>query len=360
MSRPGSGRRHALVVAAANELALATTLLFLAVTVVRWLRDPGSPLFIEDLRAALAVIGPLTGATITALILSPPGRRSGGHLNPAVTVALWLMGEFPGRRVAPYVVAQLAGSVLGTGLARLAWGSSTAAPAVDYAAIRPDPGWGALAVLLGEVGGMAMVVVAFGLFLARQRRLVPYVIGLSVAVVIAVLGPLSGASINPARQLGPALMSGRTTDLSIYLFAPVLGAALGAAIHRRIQARLQPVHPARGSKNVRPGIGDGSGPGGAALAHLGDVGADADAHLDAGREQRVLLERGELAEQHHAGAEERQRQRAAGLRHEAAGHEVHGLEDVGDPDVLVAAALPDEVHGRHVGAGPVLEAHPEV
>jgi glycerol uptake facilitator protein/aquaporin Z len=75
--------------------------LFLAVTIVRWLRDSGSPLYIADLNVALVVIGALSGTILAALILSPAGKRSGGHMNPAVTVALWAMGAFPGRRVVP-------------------------------------------------------------------------------------------------------------------------------------------------------------------------------------------------------------------------------------------------------------------
>jgi glycerol uptake facilitator-like aquaporin len=161
-------------------------------------------------------------------------------MNPSVTVSLWLMDAFPGRDVAPYVVAQLAGSVLGTALARLAWGPAAASPPVSYGAISPSPGWDASSVLVAEVGGMLAVVVVFGLFLARHPHLVPYVIGLSVGLVVAVLGPRSGGSINPARQLGPALLAGQTTALAIYLLAPILGAVLGAAVHHLLQRRLHP------------------------------------------------------------------------------------------------------------------------
>jgi glycerol uptake facilitator-like aquaporin len=102
---------------ALDEFELTTVLLFLAVTVVRWLRHPASPLFIPNLYVALAVVGFVSGAILTALIFTPPGRRSGGHMNPAVTITVWLVGVFPGRSVLPYVVAQLAGSVAGTALA---------------------------------------------------------------------------------------------------------------------------------------------------------------------------------------------------------------------------------------------------
>ena len=131
---------------------LTTVLLFLAVTVVRWLRDPGSALYIADLDVALAVIGVLSGTILTGLILTPPGRRSGGHMNPAVTVALWLMDVFPGRSVLPYVLAQLAGSAAGTALGRLAWGNAVSIPPVAYAAIRPAPTWQPASVFLAEAG----------------------------------------------------------------------------------------------------------------------------------------------------------------------------------------------------------------
>jgi glycerol uptake facilitator-like aquaporin len=229
---------------AVDEFALSTVLLFLAVTVVRWLRDPVSPLCIADLDVALAVIGVISGTILTGLIFTPPGKRSGGHMNPAVTVALWLMDVFPGRSVTPYVLAQLAGSVAGTALARLAWGRhALSLPSVGYAAIRPAPTWDPTAVFLAEAGSMLALILVVGFFLAHTRyaRLLPYVIGLSVGLVIALLGPLSGGSINPARQFGPAVLSGQTTDLWIYLVAPVLAAVLGASVHHLHIRRVRPL-----------------------------------------------------------------------------------------------------------------------
>ncbi|MEU6705521.1 MIP/aquaporin family protein [Streptomyces wuyuanensis] len=222
-----------------DEFVLTTVLLFLAVTVVRWLRDPDSALYVADLRMALVVIGAISGAILTGLILSPPGRRSGGHVNPAVTVGLWLMNAFPGRRVLPYVFAQLAGSAVGTGLACLVWGRAVTLPSVSHAAIRPAPTWQPASVFLAEVGGMLALTLVLAFFVAFPRftRGLPHVVGLSVGLVIATFGPLSGGSVNPARQLGPAVFSGRTTDLAIYLVAPVLGATLGAGVHQLLVRR---------------------------------------------------------------------------------------------------------------------------
>ncbi|WP_373292612.1 MIP/aquaporin family protein [Streptomyces camponoticapitis] len=228
-----------------DEYLLTTVLLFLTVTVVRWLRDPGSDLFIADLEVALAVIGVISGAILTALILSPPGRRSGGHMNPSVTVALWLMDAFPGRSVVPYALAQLAGSVTGTALARLVWGSTVSNASVSHAAIRPAPTWRAADVFLAEAGAMMALILVVGVILAYPRyiRTLPYVIGGSVALVIALLGPRSGGSINPARQFGPAALSGRTMDLWIYLVVPVLGAVIGSAIYHLFIWRFNACRP---------------------------------------------------------------------------------------------------------------------
>jgi hypothetical protein len=107
---------------------------------------------------------------------------------------------------------------------------------VADAVIEPASTWPPLSVFLAEAGSMAALVMVVALFLAHpaRMRLLPPVIGLSVALVITFLGPLSGGSINPARQFGPAAFSGRTTDLWIYLIAPILGAAVGAALHRMV------------------------------------------------------------------------------------------------------------------------------
>ena len=227
--RRGPGTRPPVT----EEFALTTVLLFLVVTVVRWLRDPGSVIYIADLPVALAAVGGISGTVVVALMLTASGRRSGAHMNPAVTVALWLMGAFPARGVAPYVLAQLAGSVTGTGLGRLAWGPAVALSSVGYVAIKPAPTWQPASVFVAEAGAMFALTLVVGAFLTRPRYacLLPYVIGLSVGLVIALLGTRSGGSINPARQFGPAVFSGQTTDLWIYLSAPVLGAVLGAAVH---------------------------------------------------------------------------------------------------------------------------------
>ncbi|MFE7843238.1 aquaporin [Streptomyces sp. NPDC057474] len=219
------------------EFALSTVLLFTVVTVVRWLMAPPSPLRIADVQTALAVVGVIVGAVLLCLIYSPWGRRSGAHMNPAVSVALWLMGAFPRRWVLPYVLAQLAGSLAGAALAGLVWGQTATAAPIRYAAVQPAPDWNGLSVFVAEFGCLVAVTLLIGFFLAypARARWLPLTLAAATALIVGVLGPRSGGATNPARQLGPALLSGESGYLAIYLIAPVLGAVLGAGIHQLLQ-----------------------------------------------------------------------------------------------------------------------------
>jgi glycerol uptake facilitator-like aquaporin len=258
MSEKLTGRTPLPFARAADEFLLCIVLLFIVVTMVRWVRAPDSPLHIADLHGALAVLGPLSGVVLVALIYSPPGRRSGGHMNPAVTIGLWLTDAFPGASVLPYVAAQLGGSLLGTELGQLVWGTAAAGPTVGNAAVRPGPGWGSSAVFLAETASVIVVILLVGHFLAHPAysRWLPVTVGLFVALLIVVLGAYSGGSANPARQFGPAIIAGQADMLWVYLLAPVVGAVLGASVHhllfRRFQIREPLSYKLDGSGSVPP------------------------------------------------------------------------------------------------------------
>ncbi|MFE7835105.1 aquaporin [Streptomyces sp. NPDC057474] len=229
--------RADLVRHSAYEFALTTVLLLVVVSLVRWLAFPGSSLAIGNPHTLFAVAGLAVAVVIAALMYSPLGRRSGGHLHPGVTVFLWSSGLFPGRAVLPYVAAQLAGSVAGTALAGLVWGKTVRQ--IGYAAVHPAPGTGALELFLIEGAALAAVFVAVTLVMARPslRALIPAVIGIGVGVVIATLGTVTGASINPARAFGPALLSDTYEHFWNYMIAPLVAPALVGFAHRAWRTR---------------------------------------------------------------------------------------------------------------------------
>src|SRR5580700_2473873 len=224
----------------AFELILTFVLLFGVVSIVRWVIGP-SPISraIPGIHAELWIVGAAVALLLAGLILSPPGRASGAHTNPAISLAMWRFGVFPGTGVVPYTIAQLFGSVLGVVAARLVWGHVVAESPVVYAALQPGPGWSTWELFVVEALGMTVIAFVVGLCLAVQRltSFVPWIVGGLVGLGIALLGTATGGSLNPARQFGPAVVSGQTQFLWAYLVAPLVGAALAAWLRSLLQYR---------------------------------------------------------------------------------------------------------------------------
>ena len=234
MSRPAMTRGE-IAANAGRELVLTTALVFTVVTIVRWLAGPGSPLAISTPAVLFAVVGALVAILIAGLMYSPLGRRSGGHMHAGVSLFVWLNGGLPGAAVLPYAVAQSIGSVAGAGLARLVWGS--AVEQIGYAAVQPEPGLGVVGLVLAEAIPLVVIFAAVTPCLAPDRRKwIPVVIGLGVGLTIALLAGVSGAALNPARQLGPALLSGQTAYLWAYLLVPVVTPLLVALAGQALRA----------------------------------------------------------------------------------------------------------------------------
>jgi aquaporin NIP len=164
----------------------------------------------------------LTFGLVVMVMIYAVGDVSGAHLNPAVTVGFWAARRFPAALVAPYAAAQVAGALAAAFALR--W----VAPGTTLGVTRPAvplPAAFALEVLLTFLLMFVILTVSTG-----SREQGPDA-GMAVGAVIALealfAGPLTGASMNPARSLGPALASGHLEALWLYLVAPVLGAALG-------------------------------------------------------------------------------------------------------------------------------------
>ncbi|WP_405594323.1 aquaporin [Streptomyces sp. NBC_01092] len=225
---------------AAYEFVLTTALFFSVLTVIRWLAHPGSPIAISDPDLLFPTVGTLVALLIGGLMVTPPGRASGGHMHPGVSVFVWLTGGMPGRAVLPFVAAQLAGSLAATGLARLVWGD--ALTQIGYAAVHPAASWGDGLLFLVEGGCLVPIFLGVALVASRPTtaKYIPVVIAVGVGLVVATLVPYSGASINPARALGPAIFAGHHDHLWVYLTASVLSPLLVALTLRALARRAQP------------------------------------------------------------------------------------------------------------------------
>lgn len=217
------------------ELILTCVLLFGVTTIVRFvIGDAPISLALPQIHVQLFLVGALVAVLLSTLIVSRPGKISGGHMNPAISLAMWRFGVFPAVGIVPYSVAQLIGSTLGVLAARLVWGAIVARPPVLYAVIQPAPVWSSAPLFAVELIGMGLIVFLVGYFLSNPRLApkVPWLVGILIGLGIALLGTQSGGSFNPARQFGPAVISGHTAELWVLLVAPMVGAELGAQLLR--------------------------------------------------------------------------------------------------------------------------------
>ena len=175
---------------------------------------------------------------VVFVLIQSLGTTSGAHVNPAVTVAFWAMGRFEGRRVLPYVLAQLAGAALGSGLVRV-----IATPGSDLGATLPAHGAGQALGIETFLTGWLMLVILRVTAGSEEAGVLAgsYPVGLAISATVAlealVAGPLTGASMNPARSLAPALLSGNWTAWWVYVVGPLAGALLAVAVEKGLRAR---------------------------------------------------------------------------------------------------------------------------
>jgi len=249
--------RHSLV-----ELILTCVLLFGVTTFVRFVvGDSPISRALPQIHVQLFLIGALVAALLSLLIISPPGKISGGHMNPAVSLAMWRFGVFPAIGIVPYILAQLLGSILGVLAARAVWGPVVARPPVLYAVIQPAPVWSSAPLFAAELIGMGLIVFLVGFFLSNPRLApkVPWLVGILIGLGIALLGTQSGGSLNPARQFGPAVVSAHTAKLWVFLVAPMVGAELGAQLLRAFRKRQVLTHRLCGTHPDGARLDDPSG-----------------------------------------------------------------------------------------------------
>ena len=181
-------------------------------------------------------VGLVFGLVIMVMVYAT-GHLSGAHINPAVTTAFTLTRHFPARHAVAYVGAQLLGATFGALVLLAVWPSEPA----SLGATLPSVGIGSALVYETVLTALLMFVI---MAVATDARAVgaaaAIAIGGAVGLDAIFGGPVTGASMNPARSFGPALAAGEWHDFWIYVLGPVLGAGLGALAYQFVRGE----HPA--------------------------------------------------------------------------------------------------------------------
>ena len=182
---------------------------------------------------ALGAVGiALAFGLVIMVMVYATGHLSGAHINPAVTVAFTLTRHFPPREAGAYIAAQCAGGTIAALLLLAIWPSQPA----ELGATVPSVGVGSAVVCEGVLSALLMFVI---MAVATDTRAVGAAAAIAIGGTIGLDalfgGPVTGASMNPARSLGPALAAWQWRDFWIYLVGPILGATVGGLAYQLIR-----------------------------------------------------------------------------------------------------------------------------
>lgn len=210
-----------------SEMLGTGLLLLIGLSIVILMFGSGSPVpeLIPNIGYRRLITGFLFGSTGALIAISPMGKASGAHINPAVTLAFFLMGKIDNRAAISYVLGQFAGAIVGC-IPILAWGSM--GMSISFGATVPGEGYSMNTVLLGEIITTFTMVTLLAVFLAFRnlRPYTPAIFPFLYSIMSYLEGAVSGTSTNPARSLGPAVISGQWEGWWIYWIGPVTGAFL--------------------------------------------------------------------------------------------------------------------------------------
>lgn len=172
----------------------------------------------------------VVGAVVAALIYTL-GHVSGAHINPAVTLGFCSVGSFPLSKVLGYITAQCTGAIAASATLRLTFGN-----VANLGATLPlNRNWSQSFILETILTFILMLVIlGSGLDRRAHNGFAGLAVGLTVGLEAAFMGPITGASMNPARSLGPALISGVWQYHWLYWLAPILGAQLAVLVYQQI------------------------------------------------------------------------------------------------------------------------------
>jgi aquaporin Z len=177
-----------------------------------------------------------------AVMVSATGAISGGHINPAVTIGAFLTGKIDALNAIGYLSAQFLGAIIAAAMTFVVLPTASLS-AIHYGTPLPAAGYSWYQLLLVEaVLTFFLMFVVYGTAIdARAPRVGGLFIGLTVALDILAGGPITGAAMNPARFLGPAVFDGSLGYSWLYFIGPILGAAAAALLYRyALEERLAP------------------------------------------------------------------------------------------------------------------------
>jgi aquaporin Z len=172
------------------------------------------------------VFGLIVMAMIYAL-----GENSGAHLNPAVSIAFAVNGNFPLKDLTPYIISQLAGAVGASGALKMLF------PGSDLLGATIPSGSNAQSFIMELLLSFFLMLVIIHVAKGSKEQGVFAGIAIGGVVLLEAMfaGPVSGASMNPARSIAPALISGQMKQLWIYITAPVLGTVMAIAMYKLLK-----------------------------------------------------------------------------------------------------------------------------
>ena len=226
MDRPDLLRRSAAEALAAFALVVA-----------------GCGAIVADARygGGLGTVGvALAFGLVIMVMVYATGHLSGAHINPAVTLGFTLTRHFPVRDAAAYVAAQLAGATIGAVVLLVVW---SGAPA-HLGATVPSVGAGqALVYELLLTSFLMFVIMAVATDTRAVGAAAAIAIGGTIGLDALFGGPVTGASMNPARSFGPALVTGEWRDFWVYAVGPLAGAAVGAFLYQFVRGDRPPLPP---------------------------------------------------------------------------------------------------------------------
>lgn len=209
----------------AGELGLY---MFLVCMFTTLLQHPTSPVrhLVPTAIVRRAIMGLLVGSTVVAIILTPWGKQSGGHFNPAIALTFYRLGKVEFWDTLFYVTAQFTGAAGGVAIAAYLLRGSIADAAVRYAVTAPGI-FGNAGALAGEVS-ISFILMTAILFASNHEalaRYTAYVVGVLYATFITFETPLSGISMNPARTFGSAFRAGYWQAIWVYFHCAYSGYA---------------------------------------------------------------------------------------------------------------------------------------